>query len=351
MKQIAFALCVLAFSGFSNASHYRGLCVVDDDIAWMSGSQGTVLRTTDGGAHWDTLNPSGYSNRDFRDIHAWSHKKAVVMSAGDSAVLLMTNNGGKSWIMLAQDNSPGVFWDAIDILGSGLILAGDGTTPDIRYSHKLKTLQAFKATYYSKQNLLWELGMLTETKPASLYAASGTTIQWIDGLTFAYIPVYGDKSLFIKTEMVKGKKFIDYTIREKWSQTIIGFSILPFKSQKAGGAYSFAMHGSNAVAVGGSYLVPDAADSVACYSEDSGNTWLLSDNMPAGYRSCVCRKNNSDIWFCTGTNGTDISTDNGHNWQPINIPGFNVCATSGQYLWLAGNKGQWKRYHFSEVLP
>ena len=33
-------------------SSFRGLQVVSDQVVWVSGSKGTVGRSTDGGAHW-----------------------------------------------------------------------------------------------------------------------------------------------------------------------------------------------------------------------------------------------------------------------------------------------------------
>ena len=91
------ALLTLLFCGVAlihpkaaQSQHYRGLSVVNDNLAWMSGTKGHILRTVDGGQHWDTFIPQGYAKKDFRDIHAWDEKHAVAMSAGDSSVLLET---------------------------------------------------------------------------------------------------------------------------------------------------------------------------------------------------------------------------------------------------------------------
>ena len=52
------ALTLLAFSGgwvpqsSGTRSSFRGLDVVDAKTAWISGSRGKVLRTTDGGSTW-----------------------------------------------------------------------------------------------------------------------------------------------------------------------------------------------------------------------------------------------------------------------------------------------------------
>lgn len=350
MKRSILVHITLLFCTASIAAHYRGLSVVNDQIAWMSGSSGTVLRTINGGLNWDTLNPAGFENRDFRDIHAWNRNMAITMSAGDSAVLLLTRNGGKTWKTLAEDNSSGVFWDAMDLSHHACILVGDGRTPDLRFAKNLKTFQKLKATYYASQQILWDFDTLTRGKTASLFAASGTSVQWTDYPDFAYIPVYGEYCLFVKASLSKRKKFPDPSVREKWSQTITGFSVLPFKIRKAGGAYSFALQGSFGVAVGGSYLEPGDRDSIACYTTDGGNIWLPCETMPGGYRSCVCKLLHREIWYCTGTNGTDISADSGKNWKSTGIQGYNVCASSENYIWFAGNKGTWHRELIAEMI-
>jgi hypothetical protein len=347
MKQLfCFSLCCL-LSTAASAGHYRGLSVVNDLVVWMSGSKGTVVRTLDGGVNWDTLNPPGYDKKDFRDIYAWDKKKAVVMSSGDSAVLLYTQNAGKTWSLIAADYKKDVFWDAIDVLGKQIIMVGDGTPVDLWFGKSFSKPVKFKAEYIDK-TIFWDYIENTGNRLMSLYAASGTVVQWLNKNSFAFAPVVaqasGNDYLFVSAQIQKQKKAQDPALKSKFDYKIMHFAYLPFQNQEAGGAYSFRMDKQGqAVAVGGSYLRPNADDSTACYSSDSGKTWLPSQTMPLGYRSCVCQFGNTSVWFCTGTNGTDISTDFGVNWRNMLPEGYNACAASEHYLWLAGNHGSWKR--------
>ena len=46
----------------------RGISVISDSVAWVSGSNGTIGLTTDGGKRWKWTKPKGYEKLDFRDI-------------------------------------------------------------------------------------------------------------------------------------------------------------------------------------------------------------------------------------------------------------------------------------------
>ena len=140
--------------------HYRGLCVLNDSCAWFSGSKGTVIHTTDGGKHFDTISPRSTNTRftyflpygkqtvesytqtydasysllrkDYRDIWAKHEKEAVIMSAGDSALILKTMDGGKNWTIVFTDFRKDIFFDAMEIdskTGIGMVL-GDPIIPE-----------------------------------------------------------------------------------------------------------------------------------------------------------------------------------------------------------------------------
>src|SRR5580692_1634618 len=75
----------------------RGLSVVDDSVAWISGSKGYIAITKNGGKDWDWQQVKGFEKADFRDIEAFSDKEAVIISSGTPALILKTIDGGASW--------------------------------------------------------------------------------------------------------------------------------------------------------------------------------------------------------------------------------------------------------------
>jgi hypothetical protein len=325
MRFLSLILCLFS-TNFGLGQSFRGLSIVNAKTAWVSGSKGSILRTTDAGKNWDTLNPRGYAAKDFRDIHAFSRKTAVVLSSGDSGVVLITRDGGKNWKEIYHDYRPGSFLDAMDIHKGKLILVGDGILQQkmyqIRSENVLKNDSLRAITLFAKDRESYYKKGFEPDSTSSYFAASGSNVQWTGNNTYCAIPILDDKSMFISVS----ENFIRFRSR------------LPFKQQKAGGAYGFHLHrNQTGVAVGGSFYKPNEKDSTACYTTDGGRTWKPCQTMPNGYRSGVCTHKCGKIWICTGPNGSDYSTDGGKNWKPlIYVKGFNVCAMRGNYLWLAG---------------
>src|SRR5688500_18412097 len=58
----------------------RGISAVSTDVAWASGREGTVLRTVDGGKHWQVIKVPGAGELDFRDVEGFDANTAVVRS-------------------------------------------------------------------------------------------------------------------------------------------------------------------------------------------------------------------------------------------------------------------------------
>ncbi|MBS3914685.1 MAG: hypothetical protein KG003_09300 [Bacteroidetes bacterium] len=354
--QISLLQIPLAFFFITSlsAQSYRGLSVVSDEVIWISGSKGTVVRTNNGGQIWDTLNPKGYETRDFRDIHAWNKKHAIVMSSGDSAVLLETKDGGKNWKIVLSDNSKGIFWDAIDVFGDNIIMVGDESQShplEIYFSGKKHVFQLIKADkiFYRDKELLFKKAGDNIYK--SFFAASGSNVKLMPDNSFLSLPVLDNKTHFIagKVNWISKNNLAEIA-QGGFYLTNYFDVVIPMKTGVASGAYSFDMNNSGlGCSVGGSYLLPNHTDSTSCYSNDSGMHWNLSETMPGGYRSCVAFFENSTLGFCTGTNGSDFTRDGGKNWHAFSKNGYNVCAFSTHFLWLAGNKGNWEKVEISKL--
>src|SRR5450432_3186532 len=73
----------------------RGLSVVNDNVIWVSGSNGTVGKSTNSGKTWNWVIVKGFEKTDFRDIEAFDASTAIIMGIADPAYILKTTDGGE----------------------------------------------------------------------------------------------------------------------------------------------------------------------------------------------------------------------------------------------------------------
>ena len=103
----------------------RGLCVVSREVAWASGANGTVLRTLDGETWARVPVPPGAEALDLRSLHALDASRAVVLSAGSPARMLVTGDGGAHWEETYANDDPAIFFDALVLVGEAGLALGD----------------------------------------------------------------------------------------------------------------------------------------------------------------------------------------------------------------------------------
>src|ERR1035437_5856326 len=137
MRNAGLMLALLVAAGSAGAqweilpsgstADLRGIDNVGKGIAWASGSEGTVLRTTDDGAHWQRCaTPPGAEALDFRGIQAFDADTAIAMSSGKAPLsrLYKTTDACQSWKLLFTNPDPEGFFDALQFSdrSSGTIL-------------------------------------------------------------------------------------------------------------------------------------------------------------------------------------------------------------------------------------
>ncbi|EHQ30033.1 WD40/YVTN/BNR-like repeat-containing protein [Mucilaginibacter paludis] len=303
-------------------SSLRGLSVVDDKIAWVSGSKGYVACTKDAGKTWNWMQIKGFEQSDFRDIEAFSAKEAVVMSSGTPAVILKTLDGGLNWQVRYHNRDTSVFLDAMDFKSKYGCIMGDPI------NNHFVIFETFDRGATWKQRDVAKTPLARAGEAA--FAASGSCLMInTSGLMRNY-----------ELALASGGSVanIVYTLSagKKWFQ-----HVLPLvQGTTSSGAFSVAADGKHWVAVGGDYQHDQRTDSTACYSVDAGKTWKMAKATPA-FQSCVEYLSGSK-YLATGTSGTNFSKDGGITWKKIDANSFNVCnkAKSGKLVLLAGNNGK-----------
>jgi hypothetical protein len=94
------------------------------------------------------------------------------------------------------------------------------------------------------------------------------------------------------------------------------------------------------MAVGGDYTRPNDPSGTAAWSEDRGSTWHSAITPPHGYRSAVAWSDTGEVWIAVGTNGSDISRDDGKTWSPLPDQPDNSNWNALAPPFVVGSKGR-----------
>ena len=100
------------------------------------------------------------------------------------------------------------------------------------------------------------------------------------------------------------------------------------ENTESSGAFSVALSSDHkgGIVVGGNYLKPNDSERSAAYYSSVTNEWLPSTTPPHGYRSTVQYSDSLKLWITAGTNGSDISRDDGKTWQPLDNGNWNALS-------------------------
>ena len=304
---------------------FRGLYTVDENIAWMSGSNGVVLRTTDAGKTWEQKVIPNTDSLQFRDIHAFNENLAFVISAGLPAMIYKTTDGGKTWSAVYSNNKEGVFFDAMDFWDEqhGITFSDpiDGHLFIITTEDGGETWQEV-----SKENI----PPVVEGEAG--FAASGTCLT-----------VQGDKNVWIGTGGKVASVFRSTDRGKSWE-----VSTTPITHGKSStGIFSLAFKDAfNGIATGGDYASDTLSTNNSAITTDGGKTWKLIGRNPYGYKSCVTYIDNQRL-IAVGTSGTDISHDGGLSWKKTDTTAYHVVSfsKSGKLGFAAGGDGRIARFN------
>ncbi|HJU45951.1 MAG TPA: hypothetical protein VJ647_04160 [Chitinophagaceae bacterium] len=303
-----------------NKISLRGLSVVNDRTVWVSGSNGTVGLSVDGGDTWKWMQVPGFEKKDFRDIEAFDAKTAVIMAIDTPAYILKTFNGGETWKVVYENRTQGMFLDALEFWNeqSGIVV-GDPVNGRFFIARSFDGGNTWRNIPYDK---------LPAAEPGeACFAASGTNLRRLN-LGEACFVTGGKKSRLFW----KGEPVVLPVIQGTESAGANSIAIKDDKKRKSGNYF---------IVVGGDYTKDTLREKNCFITKDGGKTWIAPLIPPYGYRSCVEFINDKTLIAC-GTSGVDLSRDEGMNWSAVSSTGFHVCrkAKQGKKVFLAGSDGR-----------
>lgn len=297
----------------------RGMSVVSDEIAWVSGSNGYIGKTIDGGNTWQWTQPAGYEKLDFRDIEAFDGLKAIIVNAGSPAYVLLTIDGGKTWTERYKNLDSAIFLDGMDFWDekNGVIF-GD---PILNKMQLLRTRDGGRSWSNISANVKFDMA-----SGEAGFAASGTTIKALPG-----------GQTWIATGGAVAHIYFSDNYGDDWKR----FNCPIIQGGSSTGTFSMAFYSKKkGVVVGGNYLKDKESLNNVLLTANGGKNWKRPLKPVSGYRSGVTYLN-GNVLIATGTSGTDVSQDGGLNWYTISDTGFNVVQKSkkNKLVLLGGNKG------------
>jgi photosystem II stability/assembly factor-like uncharacterized protein len=303
----------------------RGISAVSTQVAWASGADNTVLRTTNGGARWERLASPSADRLDFRDVDAIDARTAYVLSIGpgQASRIYRTTDAGARWDLQFTNTDPEAFFDALAFWDAdhGVAVSDSvkGAFVIIRTDDGGRTWARVKAA------------ALPQALPnEGAFAASGTSVA-----------VFGQRLGWIGTGAATRARVLRTTDGGRSWQV----ADTPLRAGPSAGIFSIAFRDSrHGVIVGGDHAKEEQAIDNVAVTSDGGVTWAPPrGGRLSGFRSVVAHVPAIPGTFVAlGPLGGDISSDDGQTWSPLVGDGADTFSVApGTAIgWAAGAGGR-----------
>lgn len=298
----------------------RGLDAVNNRVAWVGGSDGEVLRTTDGGQTWVDVSPDDSTGLLFRDVEARDARHASVMAIGegDASRIYTTDDGGQTWDLAFVNDDPAAFYDCMDFYPGG----NRGLAMSDPVDGKFRILATDDGGH--SWEVLPDDGMPDAVPGEFGFAASGTCL------------VIVGNNAWLASGGAAARVFHSTDGGFSWT---VADSTIP--ASDAGGVFSLAFSNPRVgLAVGGDFLAPTNGIDASSRTRDGGASWTGGGDL-SGYRSGVDWFSRwSSVAIAVGPTGSDITYDGGQSWTAFDDTAYDsVVCTPDSACWASGPQG------------
>ncbi|WP_426242863.1 WD40/YVTN/BNR-like repeat-containing protein [Nocardioides sp. LHG3406-4] len=304
----------------------RGLDAVSGKVAWVTGSEGGVWRTVDGGTSWKDVTPAAQTLM-LRDVEATSKKEALVLAIGpgEESQILRTDDGGESWATTFVNDEPAAFYDCMAMFPNGR----DGLALSDPVDGQLRLIRTRDGG--RSWSRVGGAGLPKPVADEFYFAASGTCLVTSGDRDAWIVSGGGAARVLHSTDRGRTWKAADSTLAPG----------------AAAGVFSIAVRDDDqAVLVGGDFeQETDGADRSAYLSKKG--KWVNGGDL-AGYRSGVAwLPGTRGTAVAVGPSGSDVTRDGGRTWKAFSAADFDSvqCAdpapVEGTRLscWASGAEG------------
>lgn len=326
-----------------SVSSLRGLSPVDQNTAWVCGSQTALFRTLDRGRTWTSHpipelqpSPSDAKTVELRSIHAFSQSTLIVATAGTPCRIYRTDDAGISWTRTFEHPSPDAFIDGLRFWNDSQGLAfGDPV------DNQLMVLRT------EDQGLTWKQSnspSLNIEPGTAGFAASNSSllVAHSSNQLYAWIGLGGREGpATVLFSIDSGNTFARRLVDLIPSHTSAGIFSLDIGPD------------GTIIAVGGDYKKPDLPNGNVAIFDPKSQQWRSpQQSPPRGFRSCVTylpkpitidsnsgTNSSAAHWITVGPSGGEWSS-NGDHWIPFSDqPLHSAQKASDGSLWACGPNG------------
>ncbi|MFD9563567.1 WD40/YVTN/BNR-like repeat-containing protein [Streptomyces sp. NPDC059994] len=305
-------------------ARFRGLAAVSRTTAWVAGTKGRVLRTTDGGRSWRDVSPPGAGGLEFRDVEAFDRQRAVVLAIGEGEAsrVYRTEDGGATWKESFRNPDPKAFYDCLTFFDHRHGLAVSDPV-DGKY-RILSTADGGRSW-----KVLPNTGMPEAQPGEASFAASGQCLV-SSGPYDVWLATGGAATARVLHSADRGLTWTAAASTVPAGDPARGVFGLAFRDRTHG------------IAVGGDYRAGQASPRASEVTGNGGRGWLPAAAPVAAYRSGVAWLPHSrSAALAVGPTGTDATTDGGRTWRTVDTGSYDTvdCAPD-RGCWAAGEKGR-----------
>ncbi|MGH3496084.1 MAG: WD40/YVTN/BNR-like repeat-containing protein [Nocardioidaceae bacterium] len=306
-----------------STQQFRGLDAVNRRVAWVGGSDGAVLRTTNGGATWKDVSPRNTTGLLFRDVEARDARHASVLAIGvqTASRIYTTRNGGRTWKLAFVNHDPNAFYDCMAFFPGGR----RGLAVSDPVNGKFRIIATNDA------GLSWRVlpsrGMPPAANGEFGFAASGTCLV-----------TSSSRDAWLASGGSVARIFHSADGGRHWS---VADQPIPANPDGAGGVFSLAFRDrDDGVAVGGDFNAPDNGVKMSARLVRHGRHWASGGNL-SGYRSGVAWvRGRPDTVVAVGPNGSDVSFNGARRWTRFDGADYDaVSCTPDGSCWASGPNG------------